>query len=186
MKHLKSIRNILFLLGFVLLITECGKKEITYKGGMGFSATDLPYKEVKFHIYRSNTDNHKWKRIHTFNISLQEIKKDEYIDINLSSKNKEIIAQVTKNSVTKDETSKTIESKVINSTKFDVPGFTSNLTSYERKSIIQSDQEQIFLLYPISHKSSATYFSKISLSEPYDIEKRNLDNILVTVEFMKP
>lgn len=187
---MKKIKLISLSLLLILLLASCGKKTITKTPNLGYDLSKIKYSEIVFNIYHSKTDDHKWQLLKSFNYNKQH-NKEFYVDIIAESEKDNIVLKlingIYKANIDKDNKviSGTYSSEIIDKYSYQLADFKGKIVGYQYFEIVNNDTEQNYLLLPLSNNEKAYYFATPNLSEAYDLENANLDNILVTIQFKK-
>lgn len=179
-------RKLEFLLILVFFLFGCSKKS-EYLGGLGFSISKPEFTHIRFNIYHSNSDDGNWEKIDSLEVYTDRIEKGyEYIDVSVSSENENVLIEILQKGILKEEKRDTVIAETINPTSFRINGLKKKLSNFSQEDIFYTKgKEQIFLLYPVSNKQSMTTFPNVSLDKPYDTDKANIDNILITITFLE-
>ena len=166
----------------LLLLSGCaGKKAITYDINTGYDVSRIKAEEIIFRIYHSDTEDHIWEKLAEFHRTPQ---KDCSPDVRAEADQSRITLTLTE-STKKQENNIVIHNSVtVSSAETEVSGFAGDLPGSVSFEIFDRDGEQMMRLYPVNNGNMVTY-SEIYLDKPYDDQKENLDNILVTIEFVK-
>lgn len=172
---------VVMALSFVLIFSfaGCSNKTLTYNLNLGYDLSEIDYDSVEFHVYHSNTENHKWERLRTFSC-LPE--KNHFADVRVEGKKNYIEITLEDNHVEKTENMESYYTEEIDSYQFVVDGFEGWIGSCKTFEVKDTDEEQFYRLYPISKDGWGTIFNDLNMDRPYDEDRENLDNILITIK----
>lgn len=176
------MRKILVILLTSVLIfsfSACSEQPLTYIGNMGYDLSKVDYESVEFHVYHSNTENHKWEHLRTFSCSPEQ---NHLVDVRVEGAKNHITITSEDNHVKKTENTESYYTENIDTYTFTVDGFDGQINSFQTFEVKNIDEEQFYRLYPISN-DSGIIFQDLKMDMPYDEGEENLDNILITIKF---
>ena len=174
---LTKLKKIKFIT-LVALLLLCGCKKIEYSGTYGYDFHKIANNSITLKTYHVNM-NDCWEEINSFTY---DIKKDENIDIELSTEDEIVTIHLITLKIIDNPNNAQIEKDAIPIASIRVPNYEGNLKGFKRYKIKKLDTEQFLLLYPISNNDYLSYDYNIDLNLPCD-DKDNLDNILITIQF---
>ena len=172
---------ICILLVVMLSLTGCASKSLTYNANLGYDFSRMEYSELVFKVYHSNTENHRWEKIAEMPCTPPE---SHSADIRVEGAQDRVTVILEDNFCEKDEYSASYFTNDEMTYEFAVEGFEGNLSSYQIFEIKDSSEEQFYRLYPISNESGSI-FTTLDLDKSYDVDQKNLDNLLVTLTIVK-
>ena len=172
---------ICILLVVMLSLTGCASKSLTYHANLGYDFSKLEYSELVFKVYHSNTENHRWEKIAEMPCTPPE---SHSADIRVEGAQDRVTVILEDNFCEKDEYSASYFTNDEMIYEFAVEGFEGNLSSYQIFEIKDSSEEQFYRLYPIANGDGAI-FTVLNLNESYDVDQKNLDNLLITLTIVK-
>ena len=172
---------ICILLVVMLSLTGCASNSLTYHANLGYDFSKMEYSELVFKVYHSNTENHRWEKIAEMPCTPPE---SHFADIRVEGAQGQVTVILEDNFCEKDEYSASYFTNDEMTYEFAVEGFEGNLSSYQIFEIKDSSEEQFYRLYPIANGDGAI-FTALNLNEPYDVDQKNLDNLLVTLTIVK-
>lgn len=169
------------VLAGILFLTGCASKSLTYHANLGYDFSKMEYSELVFKVYHSNTENHRWEKIAEMPYTPPE---SHSADIRVEGAHDRVTVILEDNFCEKDEYSASYFTNDEMTYEFTVEGFEGNLSSYQIFEIKDSSEEQFYRLYPISNESGSI-FTTLDLDKSYDVDQKNLDNLLVTLTIVK-
>lgn len=168
----------------MLLCISCSMNQLEYQLNLGYDLNTLKNKEIVFHVYHSNTRDHKWELIASF--PCQPVQ-GHYNDVKLEGEENKIrfVLKDTTYTESEDGNYETYDGSELQSYELDIDGFNGTLSGWSTFAIKEKEGEQPVRLYPISNNEAVSFFGDLEndfdITEPYDVEGVNLDNILITI-----
>lgn len=178
---MKKLIGLFVLFVLIISLNGCSGKTLTYFGNLGYNFNEVDHENIVFNIYHSNTDDHTWELLETFTCFPL---KDNFNDIKLEGFENRIVMSSQNNSVLKTEYNETYNGYDLDTYEFAIDGFSGLIGSFKSFEIKDSDEEQLYRLYPINN-GSGLFFTGLDIDKPYDEEGINLDNILITIKIKK-
>lgn len=175
---MKKIRWIVFIVLFIA--SGCMSKELIYNGNLGYDFYNVKYDSLIFNIYHSNTVNHKWELLKSFEIN--RLDASHFVDVKLENSGNSIKIVLSDNYKIDNNTSVIYKSNILDTFETEVTGFVGETNNFQKYEIKDINQKQFYALYPISNKIEVSYFYPVDLNKPYDKGNINLDNILITID----
>lgn len=172
---------ICILLVMILSLMGCGSKSLTYHANLGYDFSKMEYSELVFKAYHSNTENHGWEKITEMSCTPPE---GHFADVRVEGAPGQVTVILEDNFSEKDGLSESYFTNDEMTYEFAVEGFEGNLSSCQTFEIKNNDEEQFYRLYPISNESGSI-FTTLDLNKPYDVNQKNLDNLLITLTIVK-
>lgn len=173
----KKIVLLGLILAMLFTMTGCGTQKLPYQGSLGLDVSKVDYQKIVFKVYHSNTKDHMWEKI----AELPYDKSDgSSPDIRLDGAEGKITVVLEKNSYVDEKDSGMYTTEDLDTYEYDLDQFDGFINLYQTYETKDTTDEQFYRLYPISNDSGSIYTS-VDLSQPYDTDGTNLDNILITV-----
>lgn len=175
MKKIVAYFSIVFV--FWVTLTGCAAKELTYYGNLGYSFDNINCTKLVFKVYHSNTENHMWEQIAELSCNPTE---DHCADIRVDCSQNHIAVILEDNYSEKSKDTESFYTNDVAQYEFDIEDYNGSILTYKNFGIRDTTEEQFYRLYPI-HNNSGTIFTDLDLNRPCDVEKKNIDNLLVTI-----
>ena len=176
----KTIIAVLMLI-LICSLSGCSGKTLTNHANLGYDLSNAGYEGAVFNVYHSNTDNHKWELLKTFSCRPE---KGQFTDIRVESTENQIIITSEYNRVEKTEDTEAYYTEDIDEYRFTVDGFSGWIGQFQTFEIKDTEEEQLYRIYPISNDDGGVIYQSLKLDKPYDKEEENLDNILITIKLI--
>ena len=177
---MKKLAIMALTLGLMFSFIGCSDKTIHYNSNLGFDLSGIDYESVEFNVYHSNTKDYKWELLKTFSCSPRE---EHFADIRVEGKKNRVVITSEDNRVEKTENTESYYGDDLDTYEFDIDGFNGWIGSFKTFEVKDIDEEQFYRLYPISNDGTGIFFNDLKMDSPYDEDKENLDNILITIKF---
>lgn len=178
-KRMKPWTMSALILALLCFLSGCRSQSLSYEGNLGYDLSSIDYQTISYCIYHSNTEGHIWEPLATFSCSPE---KGHYTDILLDSRENHITISLNEQYTKMEGSTAYFYSNRLDTYEFQIDGFQGTLSGFQNFEIKDTEDEQLYRLYPVNNDSVVTFSnSKPDLTRPYDDPGENLDNILITL-----
>lgn len=185
-KTIKKIWSVIFGIFIALFLVFVrgeiiSQKTINYRMDLGYDFSSLSQEMMVIRLYHSATENHHWQEIDR--LEIRKPQDNHSLMLSATIEEGKIIFTLTENWITEEQTSAAIDGNVLATLQAAITDSVDKIVSFQRFPLKHRSSEQIAMLVPIGTGQKATYFPKIALHEPYDIDEKNIDNFVISIAF---